>query len=204
MEKNRTSSKINALCARVESGEIRVLCFDKAAPLLSFAWKFCVLTKKKNSHLFLALWSSTMHQARRNNPELSIRDVESKVWVPVFQLCQELLQKLQDLSMTLGEVDSHFKDFEERDITTQLKLLFHGINECIKQQLSDHRIQQSVQKISEYWQLCSYRDAADSFLQLRDLLKLSEGDFRDVERISNEVISLFCARIMIIICIIHL
>ena len=167
---------------------IRVVCFDKASPLVSFAKKFYVLTKKLNSSLFHAMWKTTVNQAQWENSILCISDLESVVWGPVFQLCQELLQKLSDLSLTLSDVDKHFKNYGERKLIPELKLLCHGINECMNhQQLSDHWIQHSVQKISKYRQLCSYRDAANSLLELRDLLNLSEGDFRDMERILNEV-----------------
>ena len=187
LQRDYRGFKISALCTRDESGIIRVVRFNKASPLVSFAKHFFVLTKRLNSSLFCTTWKTTLSQARKKNPKLSIRDIESEVWVPVFQLCQELLQKLQDLSMTLGDVDTHFKNYEEWDLTPQLQLLFRGINTCMNQQLSDKWIQHSVQKISEYRQLVGYRDAANWFLQLRDLLNLSDGDFRDVERISNEV-----------------
>ena len=200
LQRDYTGFKINALCTRCESGIIRVICFDKASPLVSFAKQFYVLTKRLNSSLFRATWKTTINQARKDNPNLSLRDLESVVWVPVFCFCQNMLHRLRDQTMTLGEVDTHFKNYQKRELTTQLKLLYDGINTCMKQQLSDNWIQDSIQKVSDYRQLCGYHDAANAFLQLRDLLNLSEGDFRDVERISTEVISLVCAS-YILLCV---
>ena len=191
LQRDYRGFKINALCTRDKSGIISIISFNKASPLVSFAKWYYLLTKRLNSNLFHIAWKTIIGQARMNNPNLSIRDLESEVWVPVFQMCRELLQNLHDLSMTLGEVDTHFKTFEERDLTTQLKLLLDGINECMNRPVSHHWIQHSVQKISEYRQLHGHRDAASALLQLRDLLNLSEGDFRDVERISTEV-KCFC------------
>ena len=187
MHKKFTSLKINSLCDRDSSGAIRVVYFNTARPLMSFARHFYVLTKRLYSSLFRATWSDTIGKAIRRNPNLSIKHIESEVWVPAFQQCQNILQELFKLTMTLHDVDQQFSSYGGQDLKTQLKLLFCGINECTHQQRSDHWIQRPVQKILHHRQLCSYRDAANSFLELRDLLKLSGGDFRDVERISKKV-----------------
>ena len=138
------------------------------------------------------MWVAGVEQARAKHPALSISNLKSEVWSPVFQQCQQLLDGLKTLSITLGKVDSHFRNYETSgDIITQLKLLFTGINECLGMQASDHWIDRSVQRIAEYRKLCSYRDAAKSVLKLKAFLQLSGEDFSDVKRISNEVITLF-------------
>lgn len=185
-KKNR-SFKINTLCMRYESGEIRSICFDKAAPLLPFAKHFCVLTQRHNSSLFLTICSSTIKKAKLNNPNLSINHLEAEVWLPAFRQCQNLLDEMYEMSITLSDVDKYFGRFGGSDLTVQLKTLFRGINECTAGTRNDDWIQRSVKKIEDYQQLCGYRMAANYFLKLRDLLELSRGDFGDVEMISKEV-----------------
>ena len=190
--------KINALCVRDQSGTVSVACFVNARPLASFAKMFYVLTKTQHSGIFSATWSATMKQASIYNPHLSTKDLESEVWNPAFSHCEKLLQEMYERTITLGDVDKHFKSYNESDIVTQLNLLLHGVNECnqlmcsiqgVHQPLQNHWIPHSVQKIVDYRQLCRYRDAADSFLWLRDVLNLSGGDFSDIEKISREVIN---------------
>ena len=184
--------KINTLCTRDDSGAIKVISFNKAAPLSSFAKHFYVLTNTFPSSLFRTMWVAGVKKAIAKHPTLSISDLESEVWSLVFQQCQQLLDGLKTLSITLGEVDAHFRNYgTSGEIATQLKLLFSGINACLGRKPTDNWIGQSVQKIAEYRKLCSYRDAANSFLGLKGFLQLSGGDFSDVERISNEVITLF-------------
>ena len=192
LQRDYMEFKINSLCTRDESGAIKVICFNKAAPLSSFAKHFYVLTMKFPSSLFHTMWVAGAKQARAKHPTLSISDFKSEVWSPVFQQCQKLLDRLQGLSITLGEVDTHFRNYEtSKKIKTELGLLLSGLNECLGMQASDHWIGRSVQRIAKYRELCSYCDVAKSFLELKAFLQLSGGDFSDIERISNEVITFF-------------
>ena len=187
MQKNYRSQKINSLCIRNELRGVSVVCFNKAHPLLPFAKSFFVMTYRLNSDVFRSTWKAMLQLALTKNPSLDVNHLQSDVWQPAFQQCQSLLEELYEQTITLGDVDRHFGMYGESGLTTQLKLLFHGVNECTNRQLGDDLILRSVEKITNYRQLCSYRNAANSFLKLRDLLKLSRGNFRDVERISKEV-----------------
>ena len=177
---------MNTLCSR-DTSDLEVVCFRRAHVLLPFAWKFNVFKVSLNSGLFLTVWSDTLSNAREKNPELSIDDLELQVWAPTFHLCEELLEQLHNLSMTLGDVDRVFHHYEPRQLREQLQLLHSGVCRCGDLNLRDHWIPKAVKKLEDYRKLCSYREAANSFLKLRELLKLSEGNFTDVERISKKV-----------------
>ena len=179
--------KINSLCIR-ENTTIRVVCFKAAAPLLSFASKFSIMIK--NSGLFDATWKTFMKQARANNQAISIGEIESQVWTPAFDHCNKILEELRGLSMTLSSVDNHFENYlTESELVSELKILFHGVHQCIAENSSPnhHWIKDRVIQIVNYRKLCEYCDAGNSFLKLKESLKLTKGDFRDVERISQEV-----------------
>ena len=178
--------RMNTLCSRDTSG-LKVVCFRRAHVLLQFAWKFNVLKVSLNSGLFLTVWSDTLRNAREKNRELSIDNLELEVWAPTFHRCEELLEQLHSLSMTLGDVDRVFHDYEPLQLEEQLRLLHRGVSQCGGLNLRDHWIPKAVKKLEDYRKLCGYREAANSFLKLRELLKLSGGDFTDVERISNKV-----------------
>ena len=179
--------KINTLCHHQDSN-IHVVCFNKAAPLLSFAQKFYVMTKEFSSGLFQSMWFLTMKEARALCPKMSVNDVESKVWTPAFDNCQQLLTELHGMSMTLANVDRHFQCYSKQQLGNELKVLFDGVNKCLCKSPSDNWIHHVVLRIEDYRKLCGYRNAANSFLKLRDSLKLTNGDFKDVEKISKEVI----------------
>ena len=189
LQTDHRSFKINTLWNRDESGEMRLICLKHASPLVSFAKPFCFFV---NSILFRATWSGVMTKARAKNPNLNIKDVETEVWAPVFQLCRKILIEMEQLTMTLGDVDKHFKNYGQTHITTQLRILLCGVNKFSHLHLSGHWIPCSVQKIMNYWQLQSRCDAANSFLELVTCLKLTNGNFRDIERIANRVIFSRC------------
>ena len=189
LQKDYTSYNINTLCTRRES-YIDVICFARAATLQSFAWKFYVMTKQVNSSIFDATWKIVMHQAQTSNPSMNTSDIELHVWTPAFKYCLNLLEQLYNLTMTLADVDRCFKTFSEKQLVRELEALSAGVAKCLKQRNDDGWIRQCVHRIEEYRKLRGYCDAADSFLELRDSLNLTKGDFRDVERISKEVIFL--------------
>ena len=147
------------------------------------------MTVNHNSDIFYSTWATTMKQARDSHPALSISDVESKIWTPAICHCQKLLSKLQGLTMPLVEVDHHFKNYKEDDLESELCLLHDGISKCIPQYspAGGDWIHNSVCRIADYRKLCNYCEVAKYFLDLRLSLELTQGDFRDVERISQEV-----------------
>ena len=188
------SYKINTLCV-YRGSNIEVLLFTTASCLLSFAGMFDVMTKKVNSSIFNDIWCSFMQRASASNPSMTIRDVEGLVWTPTFQGCLNLLRELHSRSMSLANVDKYFKKYEnQRKLESEIKSLFHGINQCLEKEKSDDSwIHSRVFHIQQYWKLRRYRDAANSFLSLRESLGLVEGDFTDVERISKEVCNFLCS-----------
>ena len=182
LQKDYTSCKISTLCTRRKSW-IDVICFAKAGTLQSFAWKFDVMTKQVNSSIFDTKWSAIMKMQAR----MSISDIEVQVWTPTFNYCLNLLEQLHNLSMTLADVDRCFATFSEEQLVHELTILSAGVDMCLMQPHDDRWIRQSVHRVAEYRKLRDYRNAANSFLKLKDSLNLMKGDFRVVKRISKEV-----------------
>ena len=181
------------MCVSGDSGVFSVVCYSVAAPLLSFAEKFYEMTRNLKSAIFDSTWTTTMIQARESNANLSVHDVESKIWTPVINQCQKLLNELHECLMPLVEVDQHFKNYKEVELEQELAKLLSGIHKCIPQHSScGDWIHDRVHRIVDYLKLCKYREAANYFLDIRNSLELTQGDFRDVERISQEVHKDFC------------
>jgi hypothetical protein len=178
-----TNYKINNLCVRKQEG-IDVICFTIASPLRSFAWKFNVMVKEKNSSLFINTWHDKVRRALTQHLQLNLSEIEKEVWMPTIQHCQTLLSQLEHMSIELCDV----KHLLESGYTLEreLKALSLGISICTGRQCSDKWIPASVNCIQEYCKLCDYGAAAKLFLTLRNSLQL-EGDFGDVESIAAEI-----------------
>ena len=188
LQKDYHSFMINTLC-RGTDPNIEVICFAKAAPLLSFAWKFDVMVKQKNSSVFHSMWRKAIEQAQANHTNMGIGDIEEQVWKPAFQHCDNLLDQVRSLSMTLSDVDKHFNTLSRPELELELQALLSGVSMCVGQTSRPNFdwICPRVVRIVEYRKLRDYCAAANLFLKLRDELNLTEGDFSDVERISAEV-----------------
>lgn len=179
---------IKELCTQSEKG-VEVICFQSASSLQPFAYMFWIMTHWYNSAIFDSIWSKTMRSACQSNPNMTIGEVCPKIWEPAFTQCQHLLDQLHSRSMTLSNVDRHFHRYKGdlQTLERELGSLFHGVNTCRGERKDISWIHHVVTRMGEYWRLWAYREAANSFLVLRDSLELTNGDFKDVERISKEV-----------------
>ena len=164
---------------------MKVVCYQTAECLQSFAECFSTLI---NSAIFNSIWS-TMKCAHRSNPDMTISDVGPRMWEPTFAQCQQLLEELNSASITLASVDKNLKEYrmEKNKLENELYVLSSGVSKCLQVPSNFAWIRSIVDRIQQYWRLCDHREAANSFLRLRDALNLT-GDFRDVEGISKEVI----------------
>ena len=171
-----------------------MVCFQAAGCLQSFVEHYFILAHKYNSTIFNSIWSSTMKCVCRSNPDMTISDVGPRVWEPTFVQCWQLLEELSSASITLASVDKNFKQYKMQtdNLKDQIYILSKGVSECLQVPSKSAWISNIVDQIIQYWSLCDHREAAKSFLRLRDALNLT-GDFKDVERISEKVIFLYYA-----------
>ena len=186
LRKDFSSTKINTLCTKVQGGAIQIQCFQSASTVNAFVGKFCIMTQTHVSDIFHKIWVNAMKISIKRNPTMKIEEVHDAVWKPAFSHCQSLLSQLYTRTIKLANIDRYFKQYQNQKLDLQLMNLFDGINACLGQQNDGAWIKQVVQHIITYWNLCNYRDAANTFLQLRSTLNL-KGDFGDVERLSTEV-----------------
>ena len=146
-----------------------------------------MMTNQIISTIFEDTWHDEMYQAQAHNPNMIIGDVERQVWIPAFEHCQNVRDQLQGMSIALSDVDKYFKGKLSEEVEDELKALSSGVSMCLQQPCSTGWIHKSVERISEYWKLCSHSKAAHSFLRLKELLNLTKGDFSAIEKIAAEV-----------------
>lgn len=183
LERDYSSFKIKDLCI-VDGEDVKMICFRAARPLDVFASHFTIMMSKQ-SNLFLRPLNKRLKEFVTSDTELTIASISDDVWKPTFDDCRKLLDSLSDKTIKLKEVDRHFKPFADQ-LETQVSNLAAGIGECL-QVRPQKKTELAVLCIRDYWKLCEYRDGADIFLKLREVLKLQGGDFKDVERFSTKV-----------------
>ena len=185
LDKDYDNTKIIDLC-QCEGETFKLKCFEAADPLYAFADHFLIMMTNK-SNLFIRPLEKKMRQVVNTSSESTIADIHPLIWKPTFDHCQQLLKSLTDQTIMLADVDKHFKPFAVQ-LETQVKILADGIGECVKMPPNQPGIQLALRQVRNYWKLCEYRNGADVFLRLRDVLNLHNGDFKDVERFATEVL----------------
>ena len=190
LQKNFDKERINTLCQSVSSdGSFTFASFSAAKPLVSFLDGFYTITYKYPNDIFNRFW----RQKLANKSKIFPSDVALSLWRPVLQSCISLLAKLESGDMTLVDIDHQLKliYFNKRgQLEHDLINLQHGVN-AIKHVSSDSNwIRKVAVNIGQYWDLCSYREAAEAFLKIRDSLKLT-GDFDIVEKMALNKVPIF-------------
>ena len=187
LQRNFEEQKINKLCVTSSSdGSCSVVCFPDARPLEPCLDNFYIISFHFSSDIFNRIWQETLKKIC----QLSFTDIDVSLWRPALQSCISLLTKLKAGDMTLSDIDHQFKlvYFKKRgQLEQDLINLQRGVN-AIKHASSDSNwIWKVVKNIGQYWDLCSYREAAESFLKIRDTLKLT-GDFAIIKRVASKVL----------------
>ena len=187
LKKDINREAISTMCIRDAKGNRMLICFQSAGSLLKFAGEFEVVSGQKyGSDMFIEIWKRHLQQAIADNAEFSLDDVFQTVWQPCLEECRKLLQSLADLTMKLSDVDIVLGPHQVR-LETQLQLLFKGITEITKKSDNPSLIERAARRIRDYWNLRRYQEGADTFLRLKNSLRLTKGDFRLVERLSQQV-----------------
>ena len=188
LQKNYEDEKINKLCITASDGSCRVVCFPDARPLDPCLDGFFIISSKYSSDIFNRIW----HKKMSEQPAVDSTKIYSILWQPTLQSCTSLLKRLQSGDMTLLEVDDQFKnvyfkklDKLEKDLIN-LQHAVDAINHIVTGDIN--WIRNAVVHIGQYWNLCGYRETAQSFLKIRDTLNLT-GDFVIVERVASKVLS---------------
>ena len=188
LQRSFEEQKINKLCVTSSSdGSCNVVCFPDARPLDPCLDNFYIISFHFSSDIFNRIWQETLKKIC----QLSFTDIDVSLWRPALQSCISLLAKLKAGDMTLSDIDHQFKlvYFKKRgQLEQDLINLQRGVNAIKHASASDSNwIWKVVKNIGQYWDLCSYREAAEAFLKIRDTLKLT-GDFAIIKRVASKVL----------------
>ena len=178
---------ISTMCGRNENDTIDLKCFLSAASLMKFANEFQLIGGETHcSEIFLGFWRKALDKAISDNPKLSLSDIYPSVWKPSIALCRKLLESLEDQSIKLSDVDTDLKPYCDR-LEAHLELLNKSMANITRKSGNLYLIKQAARRVREYWNLCHYQRSANTFLELKKTLGLTTGDFKLVEKLSQQV-----------------
>ena len=118
---------------------------------------------------------------------LPLPEVATAIWAPVFVEIQQLIQKCNNKSITLKEIDYYFKDILSQNLEEEIQRLVEGCNLCqVDQTLSTTWISQFIISVKYYRDGCKAQIAAQLILTAKGALML-EGNFKELEKFNSKV-----------------
>ena len=168
---------------------------------------------KEQPKLFTLLWEKNVEQQlndcakNRDGKMLTLVEVYKLVWLPAYEECEYIIEKLSTLQIPLQKVNQYFICQEVDDLNNELTKLAVAITNCrmncqpsflkpdkensvaIERNTFGQSIQwipEAVDRIKRYERLSHYKEAAETFLLLRKKLNL-KGDFDVVEALCKRV-----------------
>lgn len=184
IKQDHSAKEINSLCSQSQEGKIDFKYFQDAQPLSKMLLHYFYLSNQYPSDLFQQIWKSQVKEVAKTKAILTISDVVSKLWEPVFEECCQLIDSIQSRSITLVDVNKHFRKLDSHYINDHLSFLFHAIETCFERKSDPLWIRHAVDRMQHYWSLCEQADAARTVLELKESLKL-EGNFEVIEKIAS-------------------
>ena len=188
LQRNVKEEKINNLCQTLSNdSSCHVVCFPDAKPIESCVDDFYVISYTHSNDLFNRFWQERLAEVRK---DVRITRVNEFLWKPVFDKCVTLLDDLHSGLLELSAVDALFKDNYSSDrekLQVDLNKLHSAVSICRGEPSNNSAwIKTAVNQMGQYWDICSYQEAALAFLKIRDTLGLT-GDFGLVERVAQNV-----------------
>ena len=185
LEQDFGCRKIKDLC-QMEGETFKLSCFEAAKPLDSFVDHFGIMYRR-SSNLFVLPLNRKMKEVLVVNPGVTINEIYTLIWRPVFEQCEKLLDDLATHQITLATVDHRLKPHAstlEPDIIN----LAVGMHKCLNTPTAPNytTLRGAMSKVEDYWKICEYQDGAQVFLHLKEVLQLS-GDFVLIQMFASSV-----------------
>ena len=181
--------KVDDVCENnVHSDQIVVTHFESGEMLNTVATQFTVCTKKHGCDIFNKVWKEKLSSALEDKETFSLYDIENLVWKPTIQHFEELIHSLVSLQMTLADVAKYYKEFS--NFPSQVISLLKCVIECTgnyNDPQCKSRLREALSRAGNYLLICAYHKSAKVFLELKDVLNLSEGDFSHLDTFSTNV-----------------
>jgi hypothetical protein len=184
VKKDRSKSPINTLSSAEESLQsVQFMCFKAARPVQEMLPAYQHFAIQYPSDLFQQIWRSKLKAVASEKQTLSFEDVVARIWKPVFDECCQLIDSVKELSITLANVDHHFRCLDNRQL--HLEQLFKATEACHEREVeSTTWIRGALDRMHRYWNVCEQAEAAKTVLELKETLQL-QGNFEVIVRVAG-------------------
>ena len=158
-----------------------VLCI-KDRDVMGMLQPFAVMTEEYKTVISQNIWNCFVQR----HSVLSLPEVATKIWTPVFKAIQQFIENCYDKSVTLKELDCYLKDILSDNLEQEIQTLINGCNLCLDKTVSTTWVYQFVMSVSDYRDVCKAQSTAQLILNVKDTLMLS-GNFKELNEFILQV-----------------
>ena len=155
---------------------------------------FFIMADKSKPSIFIELWKtgkrSYLHKCEHDRmaPSLTLPQVATLIWTPVYEESKQIVEELSSLSMSLLKVRKYPFPKEKTELEESLQNLCFVVNTCRSLEgltlidTGKQWLKEAVDRILKCYTLCEYADAAEIIKQLQEALWLT-GNFSIMEKV---------------------
>ena len=143
---------------------------------------FAVMMKVYKTAISQNIWNYHVQK----HSVLPLPEVATKIWAPVVEEMQQLIEKLCDKSVTLKEIDIYLKDILPQNLEEEIQRFVEGYKLHFDKTVSTTGISQFVITVHFYKNICNAQRAAQVILDVKNALMLT-GNFEELKEFISKV-----------------
>ena len=183
-DKDLYLKNVESLCC-MKDGQIEYIGLQLARPLVPILDQYYCLSHEFENRIFEKLLASELDRMGEASAKLSITDVVSEVWKPIYGKCRKLVDDMYSGEIQLKYLEDCFQDVLEDSMYDQLHKFCRAIQACEGEAHSFDWIKGVIEKFQLYQCLCSQAEVAKNVVEIKKFFKLSEG-FDFIEKVSTK------------------
>ena len=138
---------------------------------------FTIMMEEYETVISQNIWND---HVQRHTKVLSLPEVATQIWAPVFTEMQQLIEKFYSRMITLKEVDKYLWNISSQNLEQEIQTLVEGCNLCLGKTVPTSWISMFVMSVNFYRDVCIAQSAAHLILNIKNILMLT-GNFEELK-----------------------
>ena len=176
-------TKITELYEVINGQEVYAILDINDKDVMEMIQPFAVIMEQYKTVISQSIWN---FHVQKYSDLLSLPEVATQIWGPVFTEIHELIDKFYEMSVSIKEIESYLKDVMSENLEEEIHRLVEGCNLCLPKAVATSWIPKFVKSVNYYRDACKAQSAAHLVLAARDALML-EGNFEELEKFKSKV-----------------
>lgn len=144
---------------------------------------FAIIMEEYKTVISQGIWN---FHVQKHSALLTLPEIATEIWAPVFTEIQELIEKFSDSSVTVMKIGYYLKDVLSQNLEEEIQKLVEGCNLSLEKTMGTSWIRQFVNSVNDYRDACKAQSVAQLVLAAKDALMLT-GNFDELKKLKSKV-----------------